>query len=133
LFFSAVAFLLIAWTQIPVILAIIIALMGAGLGIVQPLSIVYALNYTSAERHGEVLGIRLSINRILQFAAPIIFGGAGGYFGLQFIFVANGIIMMIGAYFTRIPPSVEYTLPAEDPLHQSSDEGTELQTARRSV
>ncbi|SEB72255.1 MFS transporter [Paenibacillus sp. GP183] len=133
LFFSAVAFLLIAWTQIPVILAIIIALMGAGLGIVQPLSIVYALNYTSADRHGEVLGIRLSINRILQFAAPIIFGGAGGYFGLQFIFVANGIIMMTGAYFTRIPPSVEHTLPAEDPLHLSSDEGTESQTVRRSV
>jgi hypothetical protein len=86
-----------------------------------------------AERHGEVLGIRLSINRILQFAAPIISGGIGGYFGLQFIFVANGIIMMTGAFFTRIRPSVERTLPAEDSLHRSSDEGTERQTARRSV
>lgn len=107
LFIGAAAYMLVSLFHSPIVLAVIIAFMGASLGIGQPLSIVYALNHSPPERHGEVLGIRLSVNRILQFTAPILFGGLGGFFGLYSIFVTNGIIMMTGAFFTRIQPSTE--------------------------
>lgn len=102
LFLGAAAYAAIPATGSPALLTVIIAFMGASLGIGQPLTMVYALNHTPSARHGEVLGLRLSANRILQFSAPIAFGGVAGAFGLSSIFVVNGVLMAAGAFFTRI-------------------------------
>jgi len=103
---SAFTFLFVFLTDIPLLLAIIFAFMGAFLGMGQPLSMVYAMDLSPVERHGEILGLRLSINRVLQFVAPIIFGGIGGVFGVGSIFLVNSFILFISSRFIRIDPAI---------------------------
>ncbi|MBW4085205.1 MFS transporter [Paenibacillus sp. S150] len=103
---SAAAYMLISLTELPVWLGVLLAVIGASLGIGQPLSMVYALDLSPVQRHGEILGLRVSINRILQFFAPMIFGGIGGAVGLGAIFLSNGVIMLIISSFTHIDPAI---------------------------
>lgn len=86
------------WLPILFVLAIVL---GGGLGLGQPLSLVYVLNLSEQARHGEVLGLRLTFNRIAQFTAPVLFGAIGGI-GLLPIFLTNGVILMMGAFGTKI-------------------------------
>lgn len=83
-------------------LFILAGLMGMGLGLCQPISVVFALNFSSTERHGEVLGMRLTFNRGLQFVAPLLFGAVGGIYSVFIIFIANGFLLIGGAFGTRI-------------------------------
>lgn len=101
LIISGIAYLLIPSTVNVIILAALTGLLGVGLGLGQPLSLVYALNLTPMERHGEVLGVRITFNRASQFAAPFILGGIGGLAGLATVFWISGGILLFGAYFTR--------------------------------
>ncbi|WP_058300677.1 MFS transporter [Gorillibacterium timonense] len=103
---AASAYMLISLTELPVWLGVLLAVMGASLGIGQPLSMVYALDLSPVRRHGEILGLRVSINRVLQFFAPMVFGGIGGAIGLAAIFLSNGAIMLLVSFFTRIDPSI---------------------------
>lgn len=105
LMISGIAYLLIPLTAFPIILGVLAALLGAGLGLGQPLSLVYSLNVSPEKRQGEVLGMRLTFNRASQFFAPIIFGGIGGLLGLLPIFWVSGSILLFGTYFTRMPSS----------------------------
>lgn len=102
LLISGLAFILIPMTSFPLILAIIAAILGAGLGLGQPLSLVYTLNMSPPSRQGEVLGMRLTFNRGSQFIAPFLFGGIGGFAGVSPIFWVSGSLMLLGAYFTRM-------------------------------
>ncbi|GAX91357.1 MFS transporter [Effusibacillus lacus] len=102
LIISGISYLLIPGTVSFLCLAVLAGLLGVGLGLGQPLSLVYALNVTRPERHGEVLGVRITFNRVSQFAAPFLFGGIGGFAGLAPIFWISGGILLIGSYFTRI-------------------------------
>lgn len=88
---------------IPVILLSI--LMGAGLSLSQPLSLIYTLNYSAKDRQGEILGMRLTFNRGAQFIAPIFFGAIGGIAGLFPLFLSNGIFLIIGAFVTQTDES----------------------------
>lgn len=100
---GGVSFILIPTTSFPILLGLFAAMLGAGLGLGQPLSLVYALNMSPPNRQGEVLGLRLTFNRGSQFIAPFIFGGIGGFAGLLPIFWVSGLVMFLGAYFTRMP------------------------------
>jgi MFS family permease len=102
---SGFAFSMIPFASTPVIIAIMAGALGAGLGLGQPLSLVYALNVSTVERQGEVLGLRLTFNRGSQFAAPFLFGGIGGVAGLSPVFWISGCILILGAYFTRMTSS----------------------------
>ncbi|MBS4026854.1 MAG: MFS transporter [Clostridia bacterium] len=101
LIISGIAFILVLFTSSPVILTVPAILLGAGLGLGQPLTLVYLMNSSPVERQGEVLGMRITFNRVSQFVAPFIFGGIGGVAGISSIFWASGCILLISAYFTR--------------------------------
>lgn len=102
LLLSAICFLLIPLFSKIYILFLISALLGLGLGLGQPLSLVFALNVSKTERHGEVLGLRLTINRVSQFTAPFAFGGVGMIAGVGTIFYIIGSVIFMGMFFTKI-------------------------------
>lgn len=120
LLISGSTFLLIPFTSVPIFLGILSALLGAGLGLGQPLSLVYALKVSPEGRQGEVLGMRLTFNRASQFTAPILFGGIGGLLGLFPIFWVSGGILLLGAYFTRLTPANKTNVYSPDELNKNS-------------
>ncbi|MGN7476998.1 MFS transporter [Solibacillus silvestris] len=85
-------FLLPFFSSIPM-LGLISFVMGLGLGCCQPLSIVMAYNASPSGHTGEVLGIRLTVNKAVQFAVPIVFGSIS-FVGFFPIFWMNSILLV---------------------------------------
>lgn len=102
LIISGVAFIFIPLTESLIVLMLLSSILGVGLGLGQPLSIIYTLNVSPTDRHGEVLGLRLTFNRGSQFVAPFIFGGIGQLGGIVLSFLISGGVLIIGAYLTRM-------------------------------
>ena len=90
---SAVAFFLIPLNGNPVYLMAVSFLMGIGLGLCQPLSMTMAYNHSPLGRTGEVLGIRLTVNKAVLFFVPIIFGSASSLLGFIPIFWSNALLL----------------------------------------
>jgi MFS family permease len=95
---SAVAFLLIPLFDHYILLMIISFIMGLGLGCCQPLCIVMAYSKSPKGRSGEVLGIRLMINKSVQFFVPILFGSLGSIIGFFPIFWSNAALFLFSGY-----------------------------------
>lgn len=108
LFISGVSFILIPFATQQILLGILVIMLGAGLGLGQPISLVYALNASPVDRQGEVLGLRLTFNRGSQFVAPFIFGSVGTLFGLSPVFWLSGLVLIIGAKYTRMKKEDAY-------------------------
>jgi MFS family permease len=119
LIISGVTYVLIPFTTLPVILAGLAILLGGGLGLGQPLSLVFAMNSSPEGREGEVLGMRLTFNRGSQFGAPFLFGGIGSLSGLSPIFWVSGGILLLGAFITRIDSSEEINMPPKTVLSEN--------------
>jgi MFS family permease len=98
---AGIAFVLVPTTQSGALLAILSAIMGVGLGCGQPLSMVETYNASPKARTGEVLGLRMTANRLSQFAAPLLFGVIGSSFGLLSIFFISGSFLLGGSYLVR--------------------------------
>ncbi|TKC18013.1 MFS transporter [Robertmurraya kyonggiensis] len=77
------------------------ALMGAGLGCGQPLSMSTIYNASPVSRKAEALGLRLATNRFSQVIAPLLFGLIGTVGGLSPVFYLSGIFLLGGSYITR--------------------------------
>jgi MFS family permease len=98
LFISAVAFLFIPLVGNPLLLMITSFVMGLGLGCCQPLSIVMAYNASPQGRTGEVLGIRLTINKFVQFFVPIVLSPLGSVVGFSPVFWSNSLLFLYSGY-----------------------------------
>ncbi|WP_160719454.1 MFS transporter [Bacillus sp. USDA818B3_A] len=95
---SAVAFFFIPIFDHAVILMVISFVMGLGMGCCQPLSIVMAYNRSPQGRTGEVLGIRLTVNKTVQFLVPILFGSVGSLLGFFPVFWSNAVLLLVSGY-----------------------------------
>lgn len=91
-------FFLLPFSSSILSLSIIAFLLGLGLGCCQPLSIVMAYNYAPKKRSGEVLGIRLTINKAVQFSVPLIFGSIS-FIGFFSIFWFNTVLLFFGSLY----------------------------------
>lgn len=110
LFVTGVIYLVTPFSPWIVVLFVWVGILGAGLGLAQPLSTAALLEESSSERRGEVLGVQMMINRVSQFAIPVIFGGIGGLIGVSAIFWGSGLVLMAFGYVTRpLPVYVEKT------------------------
>ncbi len=96
---AAIAFVAIPFFDQFTALAVVSFILGLGLGCGQPLSIVIAYNASPAGRTGEVLGIRLTVNKIVQFSIPIIFGMVGTVVGFFPVFWFNAMLFFSGGSF----------------------------------
>ncbi|MEH7418516.1 MFS transporter [Neobacillus drentensis] len=95
---SAVAFFLIPLFDQSLFLMVISFIMGLGMGCCQPLSIVMAYNRSPKGRTGEVLGIRLTVNKSVQFLVPILFGSIGSVLGFFPVFWSNAFLLLFSGY-----------------------------------
>lgn len=91
------------------------ALMGAGLGCGQPLSMSTIYNASPTSRKAEALGLRLATNRLSQVIAPLLFGFIGTLGGLAPVFYLSGFFLLGGSYVTR------NTEEKEEYKHASND------------
>jgi MFS family permease len=98
---AGVSFTFIPFTSNIPMLMILAAIMGAGLGCGQPLSMTTIYNASPKSKTGEVLGLRLATNRISQLTAPILFGIIGSGAGLLSVFLVSGAFLVGGAFLTH--------------------------------
>ncbi|WP_084508803.1 MFS transporter [Paenibacillus assamensis] len=99
------AFMLVPLTTPFILMAIISTIMGLGLGCGQPLSMTTIFNASPPDRTGEVLGLRLSTNRLSQVIAPLFFGFIGTSAGIVSVFYLSGVFLIGGAILTYTPSS----------------------------
>ncbi|MFK7696013.1 MFS transporter [Paenibacillus sp. HJGM_3] len=98
---AGLAFLFVPLTGQELALGLLSALMGAGLGFGQPLSMTTTYNASPSTRTGEVLGLRMATNRLSQMIAPLFFGLVGSWAGLASVFYISGTFLIGGAILTR--------------------------------
>ncbi len=95
------------------VLVIAMALIGAGLGLCQPLTMTWVATQSPVEVRGTAIGVRLSANRFGQFAIPALAGGIAGVAGLTVIFWSlAGLLVLSAALVTSAaftPPSAGST------------------------
>jgi MFS family permease len=78
--------------SVPLLFAIMVAA-GFGLGLGQPLSLIWIAETAPADMRGTAVGVRLSGNRLGQVAIPAIVGGVVGSTGIGAVFVAMAIML----------------------------------------
>lgn len=105
IFVTAIIYLITPFSPSIVLLFVLVGILGAGLGLAQPLSTSAVLEATLPERRGEVLGAQMTINRVSQFAIPLIFGGIGSLIGISAIFWGSGMVLIAFGYMTRPLPT----------------------------
>lgn len=101
LFVSGVTYLLFPFFQNAWILTSIAFMLGLGLGCGQPLSMILTYNRSPDGRAGEVLGLRITVNKIIQIGVPLVFGVIGSAFGLIPVFWSNAVLLVTGGYLNR--------------------------------
>lgn len=91
-------------TEVPSMSLVAIGI-GIGLGVGQPLSISLAAQLAPPRHMGEVLGARLTFNRLTQVVAPLSFGIVSAQLGVAGVFWLTGVLMVMGLPILRIPDS----------------------------
>jgi len=87
------AFALIPFSKVFIPLFIVAFILGAGLGITQPITIIPSYTFSPMGRSGEVLRVRLA-----QTVVPLIIAGVNNFTGLGSIFIVNSLSLLFGAY-----------------------------------
>ena len=101
LFLAAAACVPIPFFSNAFVLGAIAFVLGLGLGLGQPLSVILTYNHSPAGRAGEALGLRIAINNSIHVTVPAIFGAIGSLFGLAPVFWVNSVFLAGGGYASR--------------------------------
>lgn len=101
LLLGAATCLLIPFFSSAVVLGAIAFVLGLGLGIGQPLTVILTYNHSPAGRAGEALGLRIAINNSIHVVVPAVFGAVGTLFGLAPVFWVNSVFLAGGGYASR--------------------------------
>ncbi len=91
---AAAYFLFPVFGQVPVLMSIAFVL-GLGLGLGQPLTIMMVYERAPPGRSGEALGMRLTVNKVMQIVIPLAFGTLGTAFGIYPVFWANAFFLAL--------------------------------------
>lgn len=95
---AGLTFLLFPFVHQFVVLLLLSFVLGLGLGVGQPLSLIMTYNRAPAGRAGEALGLRFSVVNLTHMAIPLAFGTIGSALGLITVFLANSALMLGGGY-----------------------------------
>lgn len=98
MFLAAGTFFLIPLFENAWMLGAVCFVLGLGMGVGQPLTVMLTYNYSPSGRHGEGLGLRIAINNTMHVAVPAAFGAAGSLLGLAPVFWASSAILALGGY-----------------------------------
>ncbi|WP_236013300.1 MFS transporter [Paenibacillus glycanilyticus] len=114
IFIAGLSFLLIPMTEHVILLGLWSACMGAGLGCSQPLSMTTTYNASPKSRTGEVLGLRLAVNKASQLVAPLFFGLIGSSLSLLSVFIVSGAFLVGGSWIIRPAKATTTETPMEE-------------------
>lgn len=98
---SAATFLLIPLFSNAYALGAICFVLGLGMGLGQPLTVLLTYNYSPAGRAGEAIGLRVALNNAMHVVVPTVFGGLGSVLGIAPIFWISSAVLGTAAYITR--------------------------------
>jgi MFS family permease len=101
LFLAAATGVLIPFFSSAVLLGGIAFVLGLGLGLGQPLSVMLTYNHSPPGRAGEALGLRIAINNSIHVVVPAVFGAVGTVLGLAPVFWVNSVSLALGGYASR--------------------------------
>jgi MFS family permease len=104
---AGAVYLLFPFFEDALVLAALAFVLGLGLGCGQPLSIILTYNHSPADRVGEALGMRLTVNKFTQISVPIVFGSMGALLGIYPVFWASSALLLIGGYISRRATSLK--------------------------
>jgi MFS family permease len=80
--------------------SILAIIMGLGLGLAQPISMVMVVNLSPGGKSGKVLGVRMAGNRFAQVISPILFGVIAQFAGITPVFWVCGGILIAGSLYS---------------------------------
>jgi MFS family permease len=99
---GAATFVLIPLFETPVALGLVCFLLGLGLGLGQPLTVILTYNHAPPGRAGEGLGLRIAIINTSHVGVPALFGAVGSLMGTVPVFwVIAGVIALGGVVIRR--------------------------------
>ena len=98
MFVAGAIFLLFPFVEKVGFLLLLSFVLGLGLGVGQPLSVIMTYNRAPAGRTGEALGLRFTLVNLTHMVIPITFGSIGSALGLVTVFLANAALMLGGGY-----------------------------------
>jgi MFS family permease len=98
---AGLTYLLIPLFENAWILVAVSFLLGLGLGCGQPLTMMLIYERTPQGRAGEAMGLRMSINKIIQIGVPLGFGYLGSVFGLKAVFWTTAALLFGGGNLNR--------------------------------
>lgn len=98
MYLAAATFVLIPFFESAAMLVMVCFVLGLGMGLGQPLTVILTYNYSPAGRHGEGLGVRVAINNAMHFGVPALFGAVGAAIGLAPVFWLSSAILALGGY-----------------------------------
>ena len=90
------------------VLYTLMVLAGFGLGLGQPLSLIWIAETAPDDMRGTAAGVRLTGNRLGQVAIPALVGGVVGSAGLGAVFVAMSLLLAGSSILTAsgsFPPT----------------------------
>jgi MFS family permease len=105
LFLTAAMFALIPLVTNGAGLGLICFVLGLGMGLGQPLTVMLCYQYSPPGRAGESLGLRIAINNSMHVAAPAAFGAVGSALGLAPVFWFSAGIIAAGNWYARRRPA----------------------------
>lgn len=97
-------FMLIPFFKSALVLGAVCFVLGLGMGLGQPLTVIIAFNRSPQGRAGEVVGVRIAVNNIAHVIMPPLFGAIGSLVGLGPVLWASAGVLSLGAYISRLPP-----------------------------
>ena len=77
MYLAACTFFMIPLFDSAIVLGVVCFVLGLGMGLGQPLTVILTYNYAPPGRHGEGLGLRIAINNSMHVAVPAVFGAIG--------------------------------------------------------
>lgn len=95
---AGATFLLFPFVEQVGLLLVLSFVLGLGLGVGQPLSVIMTYNRAPAGRAGEALGLRFSLVNLTHMVIPLAFGTIGSALGLVTVFLANSLLLLGGGY-----------------------------------
>lgn len=98
---GAGTFVLIPLFEAPVALGLVSFVLGLGLGLGQPLTVILAYNHAPAGRAGESLGLRIAIINTSHVGVPALFGAAGSLIGTTPVFWVIAAVIALGGTAIR--------------------------------
>ena len=98
MYLAACTFFMIPLFDNAIVLGVVCFVLGLGMGLGQPLTVILTYNYAPPGRHGEGLGLRIAINNSMHVAVPAVFGVIGTVFGLAPVFLLSSALLALGGY-----------------------------------